>query len=399
MTDTNSTNIKGSIAQIIETLDTGGAEHLAIKFANTLAQRGYKSHLYVTSHDGPLAAAIDEKVDVRIFGYRRASISNPVKFGLSIREGFSRFRSALRADHIALCQTHLPGPNFWGLALQKRGVCQSVATIHNNQEFSYGSQHSLRGRLRHQAYRGIITNCAATIAVSDQVRVSLIEELGLNESQAKRFISIPNGVEIAASRDKTAQTAIRKSLGISDDRILCLAVGRVCEQKNFKALIPVAKILKNRAPKILLVVAGDGPDFADLRSRIDEANLADTIQTLGNVTNVPDILAIADLFVMPSLWEGLPLALLEAMGSALPVVGYAVDGLSDVVLPGKTGFLVDVDDHQEMAAKIMALASDEELSKRMGQAGKDLVRNQYSLARVVDSLESLYQKILNWKSI
>jgi glycosyltransferase involved in cell wall biosynthesis len=384
----------GTIAQVVETLDTGGAEHLAIKIANALAERGCQSHLYVTGHDGPLAAAISADVKVRVFGYRRASIMNPVKFGLSIREGFTRFRAAIQEDGVDLIQTHLPGPNFWGLALQKRGVCPSVATIHNNQEFSYGSQRSLRGQLRQAAYRSIVRDCAATIAVSDQVRRSLLETIGLADERADRFVAIPNGIDLPPPAHLAARSATRRALSLADDQIVCLGVGRICEQKNFKDLVAVGQLLRNESAPISLVIAGDGPDMADLQERIAEAGLSATIRTLGNVTNVPELLAATDIFVMPSLWEGLPLALLEAMGARLPVVGNAIGGLNDVIADGASGFLVPVGDHRAMAAKIMDLARDPALRSKMGTAGRDLVRAQYSLDRVVDSLQTIYQEIL-----
>lgn len=383
-----------SVAQVVETLDTGGAEHLAIKIANALAARGFRSHLYVTAHDGPLAAAIAADVRVRIFGYRRASIMNPLKFGRSIRTGYTQFRSAIREDGIELIQTHLPGPNFWGLALQKRGVCPSVATIHNNQEFSYGSHRSLRGRMRQAAYRSIVRDCAATIAVSDQVRVSLLETIDLAAAQAERFVAIPNGVELPPPTDPEVCAATRRALGLDEAQIICLGVGRICEQKNFKDLVAVGQVLQNASAAITVVIAGDGPDLADLRQHITTAGLSDTIRTLGNVTNVPELLTAADIFVMPSLWEGLPLALLEAMGARLPIVGNAIDGLQDVVTDGSSGYLVPVGDHQAMAARILALAQDPALRSQMGAAGRALVKVRYSLDRVVDSLQELYQGIL-----
>jgi glycosyltransferase involved in cell wall biosynthesis len=383
-----------AIAQVIETLDTGGAEHLAIKFANKLAERGHRSHIYVTSHSGPLAASISDEVQVDILGYRRQSIVNPLKFLLSINDGFNRLKYLLKKDRIDLIQTHLPGPNFWGLALTLRGVCSSVATIHNNQEFSYGSVRSVRGALRHFAYKMIVRRCAATIAVSDQVRVSLLAELGMKGNNTSRLISIPNGVEISPVVDFDDKMLAKSKLGIDNDLIIGLAIGRVCEQKNFHDLIPVMEEIKHQGNSIRMIVAGDGPDHADLRERIAVAGLENDIHTLGNVTNIPEYLNAADIFLMPSLWEGLPLALLEAMAARLPVVGHSIDGLTDVVDEGITGHLVKPGDHKLMAEKIVLLAQNPELRQTMGTAGRKLVEKRYNLERVVDDIETLYHNVL-----
>lgn len=383
-----------SIAQVVETLDTGGAEHLAIKFANKLAERGHRSHLYVTSHTGPLAASISPEVQVDILGYRRESIVNPFKFTRSINDGFNRLKSRIRRDDVQVIQTHLPSPNFWGLALSMRGVCRSVATIHNNKEFSYGSERSFRGSLRHQAYRTIVRRCAATIAVSDQVRVSFMEELGMNERQASRLVSVPNGVEIFPERSPEEKRVQKVALGFNPDTVMCLAVGRACEQKNFKDLVPVMQVLKEQGVPVTMVIAGDGPDLPDLKDRISAAGLGDDIHTLGNVTNIPDYLVAADIFLMPSLWEGLPLALLEAMASGLPVVGNSIDGLTDVVIEGTTGHLVPPGDSSLMAARIQAQAQDPALRQTLGSAGRHLVAERYNLKRVIESIENIYYRVL-----
>lgn len=381
------------IAQVVETLDTGGAEHLAVKIANALDRRGHKSHILVTSHDGPLSSAIAPGVTTRVFGYRRASIAHPGRFALSIRVGYSQFRRVITADKIDIIQTHLPGPNFWGLAMQVTGVCPSIATIHNNQEFSYGSQRSTRGKLRHAAYRAIITKCAATIAVSDQVKASLLAEVGLTEAHATRLVSIPNGIELPKAHSAETRAATREALGISPNGILCLGVGRVCEQKNFKDLIPVCRLVGQAAGNVRFAVAGDGPDMADLKARIAENGLESSLMTLGNINNVTDVMSAADVFVMPSLWEGLPLALLEAMAAELPVVGNSIDGLRDIIPEGGVGFLVNPGDHAAMADRIVTLAADADLRHRMGAAGLELVRRKYDLTRVIDALEEIYRRI------
>lgn len=382
------------VAQVVETLDTGGAEHLAIKFANKLAERGHQSHVYVTSHTGPLAASISGEVRVDVLGYRRESIINPIKFLASVNDGFNRLRSLVRRDDIDLIQTHLPGPNFWGLALVLRGACPAVATIHNNKEFSYGSARSFRGSLRHLAYRTIVRRCAATIAVSDQVRSSFMHELGMREDEAPRLVAIPNGVEVPRPFGEEEKKSAKARLGFDGNQVVAIAVGRVCEQKNFKVLIPVMKNLKDVVCPVTMVVAGDGPDLRDLRESIENAGLQEDIHTLGNVTNIPDYLKAADILLMPSLWEGLPLALLEAMAAGLPVVGNAIAGLTDVVGEGTTGHLVIPGDHRSMAEKIALLAGDPEQRRSFGVAGRELVDSRYNLDRVVDDIEGLYGRVL-----
>ena len=383
-----------AVAQIVDTLDTGGAEHLAINFANQLAERGHRSHIYVIGHTGPLAAAISGNVGVDVLEFRRNSIENPLKFSASISDGFRRLRFLIKRDGIELVQTHLPSPNFWGLALSLGRACVCIATIHNNKEFSYGSNNSLKEGLRHAAYRTIVRHCAASVAVSDMVRTSFLGEIGLREDQAARLLSIPNGVEIPEWAPPMEKLAAKKRLGFDTGPLLGIAVGRVCEQKNFQDLIPVMSELKGMNVPIQFVIAGDGPEMPDLLKRRAEAGLEREIKTLGNVTNIPEYLKAADFFLMPSLWEGLPLALLEAMAAGLPVVGYAIDGLTDVIEEGQTGYLVPFGDRTAMAQRILGLAQDPDLRLSLGSKGRDVAKERFNLQRVVDDIERLYFSVL-----
>jgi len=243
-------------------------------------------------------------------------------------------------------------------------------------------------------YRRIIEDCAACIAVSDQVRLSFLEEVGIPVANAERMISIPNGIEIGRETAEVDST-IRRQMGIPEDHILCVGVGRICEQKNFKDLIPVCRRLKEDGHPVSMAIAGDGPDMETFKNLIEEEDLGEMIHPLGNITNVSDLLDAADVFVMPSLWEGLPLALLEAMAAKLPVVGYRIEGLKDIIEEGGPGFLVDVGDFAGMARCLAELIRDSDLRDRMGASGRDLVERRYNLERVIDSLESLYQGILS----
>jgi len=188
--------------------------------------------------------------------------------------------------------------------------------------------------------------------------------------------------------------AAKKRLGFDTGPLLGIAVGRVCEQKNFQDLIPVMSELKGMNVPIQFVIAGDGPEMPDLLKRRAEAGLEREIKTLGNVTNIPEYLKAADFFLMPSLWEGLPLALLEAMAAGLPVVGYAIDGLTDVIEEGQTGYLVPFGDRTAMAQRILGLAQDPDLRLSLGSKGRDVAKERFNLQRVVDDIERLYCSVL-----
>ena len=379
------------VGQLVESTGIGGAENLAVQIANALAARGHRSWVYVLDRPGLLEKKLSPDVGLHHFHYRRDSILNPFKFTVSVSRGFRMLRRRLRADGVEVLQCHLPTPNMWGLAMAASGTCRVIATIHNNREFSYGSDKSMRGSLRHVVYRQVVRRCDAVVAVSEQVRQSFLKELGLTAEQAPRLVAVANGVPIPPPPSPAERQAVRARQGVGEGEALLLGVGRLCEQKNFGDLVAAAAHLREAGVPFRAVVAGDGPLRGDLEADIAQGGLQDTVTLLGAVDDVTPLLQAADMLVMPSLWEGLPLALLEAMACGLPVVGYAIDGLSDVVEDGRHGLLVPKGDTAALAAACRRLVEDPELRERLGRSGRELVEQRFGFDRTIEQLLELYE--------
>lgn len=383
-----------AVAQVVETLDTGGAENLAVQLANALAARGWRSHLYVLAGPGDLSERVGPEVRLRHLEHRRRSIGDPVGFGLSVQRGLRLLRARLRDDGVQVMQTHLPAANFWGLALAMSGAVHSIATVHNNDEFSYGSRHGLRLRLRKAAYGQMLRHCAAMVCVSEEVRASLLRQLAAEGSAlAGRAVVVPNGVQVPEPLPAAERQRLRAAQGVDDATVLVLAVGRLCEQKNFKDLVAAASLLPASGPWRILI-AGEGPDRVELEGRIAAANLGQRVRLLGNVAAMTALMRAADLFVLPSLWEGLPLSLLEAMACRLPVVGNRIRGIAEIVSPDRSALLVEPGDARGLAEAIAALLPDGDRRRRLGEAGHSIVKQHFDFERTVDRLESLYAAAL-----
>ena len=225
------------VAQIIESMAVGGAEHLAVKTANHLAAAGHDSHLIVTRGPDVLSARIQPNVKVHYLHYERSSVRNPLAFGVSLRKGVKLIARVVRDEKISVVQTHLPGSNFFGLLLAWKKTCGVLATIHNNQEFHYGdTDNPVLARLRKKAYRKILDSCQGMVAVSEEVRTSLIRELGAGPEAAARISVVTNAVEIPEPLDPSRREALREEMGAGPGQALILAAGRFCEQKNFRDL-------------------------------------------------------------------------------------------------------------------------------------------------------------------
>lgn len=382
------------VAQLIETVSMGGAERLAVQIANARAEAGDASHLIVLTGPGSLSERISPRVATRYLHYERASLANPLRFAASVWRGASLLTRQLRADAIDVAQTHLPGANFWGLLLAWRGLCAVIPTVHNNQEFNYGREDQrFRAWARRWAYRQLLRRCPATVAVSASVRDSLVADLGAPEA-ADRVRVVTNGVIVPDPVPAEMLRAARARYGLPDSDPLVLAAGRLSEQKNFAMLLEAtARLRASGGPRFRVLIAGDGPLRAYLTRRCHELGLDDQVVMPGSVNDLQDLMLGADLFVLPSLWEGLPLVLLEAMACGLPVIGTRIKGIAEVMDEEVNGLLCEPGDVAGLAAAMRRLLQEPALRAAYGAAGREIVRRHYDFARVSQTLGALYAEV------
>lgn len=383
------------VAQLVETLAVGGAERLAVQIAGGRAAAGDRSLILVLGEPGPLAAQVDPRVEIRYLDVARESVTRPWQFLASLRRGLRQLRAEVRRAELQVVQSHLPNANFWGLLLALRDPVAVIPTVHNNNEFYYGqiAPPRIRSRLRRLAYRLMLHRCAAMVAVSDQVARSLLRETGATEREAGRLRVIPNGVPEPAPLADEERETLRRELGCRRGEMLVLAAGRHSEQKNFEALIAAAGRLRDQGVTYRFVIAGDGELRGRHHAMVSMQDLGDRVFLPGNLSDLPSVMQAADVFVLPSLWEGLPLVLLEAMAAGTPVVGSAIDGISEVVTDDETGLLTPPDDPDALAAALLRLRN-RRLRTRLREGGLQLVRDHYSFARVDDQISALYRGIV-----
>lgn len=381
------------VAQLVERLAVGGAENLAVRIANGRAATGAPSLLYALKPGGPLTARLTHDVTLRELGLERRSVRQFPAFLGSLRRGRQGLSRQLAADRVDVVQAHLPEANFWGLSVTGRRGPAVIATVHNNDEFHYGEgDGGVRRALRRQAYRLIVARCAAVVTVSAAVSESLAAELRLSSAQADRLVVVPNGVTVPGPMPG-AREEVRQELGLTPQQHLVLGAGRLTEQKNFADLVTVAAALRDRGVQAVVAIAGDGELRDALQRQAAGLGLSSGLRLLGIRDDLDRLLQAADLFVLSSRWEGLPLVLLEAMAAGCPVVGYAIDGTRDVLEDGRHGVLVPPDDADALASAVAALLGQPELRRELGQSGRQLVLERHDFRHVLTRLEALYTEL------
>jgi starch synthase (maltosyl-transferring) len=211
-----------------------------------------------------------------------------------------------------------------------------------------------------------------------------------------RLTVIPNGIDPAPY--DVAERVPRAAIGVPEEAHLALSVGRLDPQKGLPDLLEAAERVIAHRPGWSLALAGDGPDRAWLLGQIGgRPALRDRVRWLGPRDDVPGLLKAADLLVHASLWEGMPNAVLEAMAARRPVVGTAIEGTEDLVIPGRTGWLVPTRDPAALSRALIEAAGDPERCRRYGEAARLRVEHEFSIAATVAAYERLWAGLLGYR--
>jgi glycosyltransferase involved in cell wall biosynthesis len=169
-----------------------------------------------------------------------------------------------------------------------------------------------------------------------------------------------------------------------------LTVARLDEQKGHCYLLEAAA----QVPEAQFVLAGDGPLRASLEAQARSLGVEDRVKFLGYRSDIADLLADCDVFVLPSLYEGLPLSILEAMSAGKPVIATHIGGTDEAVIAGETGLLVPPADSAALAAAIRSLLTDRPLAQRLATAGRARVAQEFSAAKMVQQVIAVYDELL-----
>ncbi|HWU90420.1 MAG TPA: glycosyltransferase, partial [Kofleriaceae bacterium] len=241
---------------------------------------------------------------------------------------------------------------------------------------------NLAGRLVH-----------AFVAVSDETAAVARRR---REVPVRRLAVITNGIELGRFHpEPAARERMRRELGIDADAWVVGTVGRIAAEKNHARLLRAAAPLLG--PKARLVVAGDGPLLPALKELAGSLEIAPYAHLLGVRRDVPDVLNALDVFAMSSDTEGLPLVVLEAMATGLPVVSTSVGGIPNVIDEGDTGHLVPAADEAALRARLAELRAAPAASRSMGARARAVATTRFSASRMQQDYLDLYERILSVK--
>ncbi|MFK7803980.1 MAG: glycosyltransferase family 4 protein [Anaerolineae bacterium] len=279
------------------------------------------------------------------------------------------------------------------LAAKWAGVPLVVHTVHG---WSY-HEHMSPGKknfyvaLEKIGYR----NGDAMVTVSPKdIDKGLAEGIGRRED----YTVIRSGIELDRFGQVSAETAsnMRRSLGIPADALVIGSVTRLSEQKDPLNLVEALAQVHKHRPDIYSVIVGDGLLRGEVEAKIKQFGLTDRILLTGLRRDVPELMATFDLFVLSSLWEGLPRVLPQAMATGLPIICTRADGSAEAVVDGLNGFLVEPRSPDQIAEKAVLLLTDSNLRQKMGAAGKERVP-MFGARKMVQDIDELYTRLMKQK--
>jgi glycosyltransferase involved in cell wall biosynthesis len=224
----------------------------------------------------------------------------------------------------------------------------------------------------------------------------------VNEIDAKRMINwgipegkvsvVPNGIQLSQFSNLEPREDICRQLGINPAFPVVMQIGRINPQKDPMMFVKGASHVLSCNPDAQLIWIGEGPLFMKVKAEIETLRLQDNILLLGRIDHAYRCFPAADIVTSTSIWEGLPYSLLEGMACSKPVVSTAVNGCSEAVINGKTGYLVETGNALEWAKCILQLIAEPKLANLMGIAGRHLVEEKYTLSRMTSQIEHAYNE-------
>ncbi len=306
--------------------------------------------------------------------------------------GLVRLSNFLRRGHYGIVHTHTSKGGFVGrLAAWLAGVPVIVHTAHG---FAFHERSTRSARLFYSTLERIASHwCNRIVSVSEFHRHWALE-LGICGSS--KILAIPNGIA-ALANPEVPGAELRRQLGVRDRDLLILSMARLAPDKGLEYLIEAAAILLRTERRFQIVIAGEGPVRARLEELTRHLGVADWVTFLGFREDVSDLLAASDLIVLPSLREGLSIALLEAMAAGKPIIATNIGSHRELASQAEIAHLVSPADAPALCGAILQIASDADLMARLGTNARTLFEGRYTEERMLSAYKQMYFDLLREK--
>ena len=376
---------KASIFLLGSQIATGGSQNNLLRQGTWFTRQGYSvtaAFLYDKEHLLPSWSST-HPFPIHDLGFASPKANIFVQT-ISFLKGLMELFRLIRGGHYTAIETFTHHANLIGLPLAWMAGIPTRVGSHR------GKIEDLPPAL--EGLHAIMINsriATRLVVVAERVREDALAE-GVHP---QRIIKIANGVELPKV-GAAELLRVRSELGVSENDFLMLSVGRLRYQKGQDILLRALPRVLTKFPHALLLIAGEGVLRDELEAEAGRLNVTERVKFLGVRNDIPVLMSLADLFLFPSRFEGMPNALMEAMGYGLPVIATGVQGVDEMIRDNENGLLVPLDDPEKVSDAILRLLNHPEERRRLGKAAQETIDKEYTL----DKMCSQYEKLLTDKA-
>ena len=366
------------VLQLIPTLDRSGAEKQMVLLARGLPRDRFQVEVATLTRLGPLEAELREA------GVPVAAIGKRLKLDPLALARLVRF---LREGRFDVLQTWIFAANTYGRIAARWARVPVVVTAEMAVDVWKSPRELAVDRFLARRTDRVVGNSRA-----------VVEFYRRNGIPDDRLAMIHSGIG-AEEPPLSDRAGVRDEFGWPVDAPLLIFVGRLAAQKGVDDLVTAIDLVQYGLPELRVLIVGDGPMRDQLEATAHAFRLDGMVKFAGHRDDVPRLLAAADLLVLPSLYEGLPNVVLEAMRSAKPVVATAAPGTTEVVADNQTGLLVPPRNPTALAQAIRTVVRDPALARRLGDAGRARVDAEFRAATMIERFATLYEELASAKGV
>lgn len=369
--------MKRNVLHVIYSFTTGGAEEVIVNYARAYDKSNYNFYVCIIT-DGDHMIDKLKKTGVTVFVLKKTKRMD--------LKTLKEIRSIIKTNKIDILHMHNPPAQNYAL----------IPSLFSSIKIRLRTEHNIFYKNRVMKFYGLVNYFLTifqdvVIACSKKVHDSQINDYKLPKS---KVTTIENGIDGSVFETTVSDDYLEKEFAIKRKKYLSITVGNLIEQKGHAFLIEAAEKIVKERQDILFLIVGDGKLREKLAAMIKEKGLEEYVCLTGKRPDIPELLSMSDIFLLSSLWEGLPIVLLEAMAAKTAIIATDVGGNAEVVKDGQTGMLIPATNAPIMAEKVLQLIDNIELKNQLSENAYHLFLEKYSVSTMMQKTEDLYTTLI-----